>query len=82
MALETQPTFAVPAPTVPGAADSDDAVHKAKNAFAGHRIDRNDLVPPFKAIASKYGDDKDAADKLAKAASASGRRCRCRRSPK
>jgi cytochrome c len=49
-----------------GAAFADDELYKTKNCFACHRIDRNHLGPPFKTIAAKYADDKDAADKLAR----------------
>jgi len=48
------------------AALADDELYKTRNCFACHRIDRNHLGPPFKTIAARYADDKDAADKLAK----------------
>jgi cytochrome c len=46
-------------------ADDDDEFYKTKNCFACHRIDRNHLGPPFKAIAAKYFEDKEADVKLA-----------------
>ncbi len=48
-----------------GVAFADDEMYKTKNCFACHRIDRNHLGPPFKAIAAKYVEDKGAAAKLA-----------------
>lgn len=48
-----------------GAAFADDELYKTKNCFACHRIDRNHLGPPFKAIAAKYAEDKGADAKLA-----------------
>lgn len=49
-----------------GAAHADDELYKAKNCFACHRIDRNHLGPPFRAIAAKYVDDKSADVTLAR----------------
>ena len=50
-----------------GAQQADvDELYKTKNCFACHRIDRNHLGPPFKNIAAKYVDDKDAEANLAK----------------
>jgi cytochrome c len=49
-----------------GAAWADDEMYKTKNCFACHRIDRNHLAPPFKAIAAKYADDKSADARLAR----------------
>ena len=49
-----------------GAALADDELYKTKNCFACHRIDRNHLGPPFKTIAAKYVEDKDADVNLAK----------------
>jgi cytochrome c len=49
-----------------GAAFADDEFYKTKNCFACHRIDRNHLGPPLKAIAAKYVEDKSADVKLAK----------------
>jgi cytochrome c len=46
--------------------DDDDEFYKTKNCFACHRIERNHLGPPFKAIAAKYVEDKEADVKLAK----------------
>jgi cytochrome c len=46
------------------AAFADDELYKTKNCFACHRIDRNHLAPPFKAIAAKYADDKGAEARL------------------
>ena len=43
-----------------------DELYKTKNCFACHRIDRNHLGPPFKTIAAKYVEDKDADVNLAK----------------
>jgi cytochrome c len=51
---------------IASADDDDDEFYKTKNCFACHRIDRNHLGPPFKAIAAKYVDDKGADAKLAK----------------
>ena len=48
------------------AARADDELYKAKNCFACHRIDRNHLGPPFRAIAAKYVDDKGADVTLAR----------------
>jgi cytochrome c len=49
-----------------GTAFADDEFYKTKNCFACHRIDRNHLGPPFKAVAAKYVEDKSADVKLAK----------------
>jgi len=49
-----------------GAAFADDELYKTKNCFACHRIDRNHLAPPFRTIAAKYVDDKEAEARLAK----------------
>ncbi len=48
-----------------GVAFADDEMYKTKNCFACHRIDRNHLGPPFKAIAAKYVEDKGAEARLA-----------------
>ncbi len=49
-----------------GLALADDELYKTKNCFACHRVDRNHLGPPFKAIAAKYVDDKGAEVQLVK----------------
>lgn len=44
----------------------DDELYKTKNCFACHRIDRNHLAPPFRTIAARYAEDKEAEARLAK----------------
>ena len=44
---------------------ADQALATSKNCMACHAVDKKLVGPAYKEVATKYGDQKDAADKLA-----------------